>query len=278
MPAVAIAATLMLGALSPLARERLDRSTTRRPKPRSWNNRSRATATRSPRSARCTTARCSSTRTRRPRSPTRSGDWPAPTRTRSKLSGLVAARGAVLYHGAQDPTSLLPNTNIKSLNELGTRTMYGAVATGNDEQLIANLGRAQQDLKLQRKRFDKQVDGRGQQARLHRVDAQERRRGQLARDRAALAGEGRDRDAHRAGEGRGRSRDPPLARSARATAVGEWRDHACRRPTSAATRSRTCPHRRRAPRPRSSTPRRNSASRTATRRAARAPTTVPVSR
>ena len=74
-----------------------------------------------------------------------------------QLSGLVAARGAVLYQGAQDPSSLIPNTNIKSLNELGTRTMYGAVATGNDEQLIANLGRAQQDLKLLRKRFDKQV-------------------------------------------------------------------------------------------------------------------------
>jgi peptidoglycan DL-endopeptidase CwlO len=74
-----------------------------------------------------------------------------------KLSVLVAARGAVLYQGAQDPSSLLPNTNIKSVNELGARTTYGAVATGNDEQLISNLVRAQQDLKVQRKRLDQQV-------------------------------------------------------------------------------------------------------------------------
>jgi cell wall-associated NlpC family hydrolase len=74
-----------------------------------------------------------------------------------KFSGLVAARGAVLYQGAQDPSSLLPNTNIKSLNELGARTKYGAVATGNDERLISNLVRAQQDLKVQRKRLDQQV-------------------------------------------------------------------------------------------------------------------------
>ena len=64
----------------------------------------------------------------------------------------------MLYQGAQDPTSLLPNTNIKSVNELGVRTKYGAVATGNDEQLISNLVRAQQDLKIQRKQLDKQVD------------------------------------------------------------------------------------------------------------------------
>jgi peptidoglycan DL-endopeptidase CwlO len=75
----------------------------------------------------------------------------------SQLSSLVAARGAALYLGAQDPTSMLPDTNIKSLNDLGARTMYGAVATGNDQQLIANLTRAKQDLDLQRKQFDKQV-------------------------------------------------------------------------------------------------------------------------
>jgi peptidoglycan DL-endopeptidase CwlO len=74
-----------------------------------------------------------------------------------KLSGLVAARGAVLYQGAQDPTSLLPNTNIQSVNELGARTTYGAVATGNDEQLISSLVSAQQDLKIQRKKLDQQV-------------------------------------------------------------------------------------------------------------------------
>jgi len=76
---------------------------------------------------------------------------------RQQLSDLVAARGAELYQGAQDPTSLLPNTNIQSVNELGVRTQYGAVATGNDEQLISNLVRAQQDLKIQRKQLDKQV-------------------------------------------------------------------------------------------------------------------------
>jgi cell wall-associated NlpC family hydrolase len=74
-----------------------------------------------------------------------------------KLSSLVAARGAELYQGAQDPTSLLPNTDIQSVNELGVRTQYGAVATGNDEQLISNLVRAKQDLKIERTRLDHQV-------------------------------------------------------------------------------------------------------------------------
>jgi cell wall-associated NlpC family hydrolase len=75
-----------------------------------------------------------------------------------QLSSLVAERGAELYQGAQDPTSLLPNTNIQSVNELGVRTQYGAVATGNDEQLISNLVRAQQDLKIERGRLDHEVN------------------------------------------------------------------------------------------------------------------------
>jgi cell wall-associated NlpC family hydrolase len=73
-----------------------------------------------------------------------------------KLSAQVAERGAVLYQGAQDPSSILPDTNITSINELGSRTKYGAVATGNDEQLIANLERAQQDLDVQRKAYEQQ--------------------------------------------------------------------------------------------------------------------------
>jgi peptidoglycan DL-endopeptidase CwlO len=75
-----------------------------------------------------------------------------------KLSTQVAERGAVLYQGAQDPSSIFPDTNISSINELGARTKYGAVATGNDEQLIANLERAQQDLDLQRKEYEQQVN------------------------------------------------------------------------------------------------------------------------
>jgi cell wall-associated NlpC family hydrolase len=75
----------------------------------------------------------------------------------SRLSALVAARGAVLYTGAQDPASFFPDTNIKSFNELGARAKYGEIATGNDEQLIANLERAKQDLEVQRKQFDNEV-------------------------------------------------------------------------------------------------------------------------
>ena len=74
-----------------------------------------------------------------------------------KLSSLVAARGAILYQGAQDPTTLIPNTDMKSMNELGARTKYGAVATGNDEQLISNLVASKQDLAIQRKALDKQT-------------------------------------------------------------------------------------------------------------------------
>lgn len=74
-----------------------------------------------------------------------------------KLSGLVSIRAAVLYQGAGDPTSLLPNTNIQSVTELGVRTKYSAVATGNDEKLIGELQRSQQDLKLERARLDKRV-------------------------------------------------------------------------------------------------------------------------
>ena len=98
-----------------------------------------------------------------------------------QLSGLVAARGAELYQGAQDPTSLLPNTNIQSVNELGVRTQYGAVATGNDEQLISNLVRAQQDLKIQRTRLDHEVNAAKQkrdyiamaQAKVREANSQE---------------------------------------------------------------------------------------------------------
>jgi len=75
----------------------------------------------------------------------------------SALSALVSVRAAALYQGASDPMSMLPSTNIKSVNELGVRTEYGSVATGNDEQLIADLSRSQQDLRIERQRLDKRV-------------------------------------------------------------------------------------------------------------------------
>jgi cell wall-associated NlpC family hydrolase len=80
-----------------------------------------------------------------------------------KLSAQVAERGAVLYQGAQDPSSIIPDTNITSINELGARTKYGAVATGNDEHLIANLQRAQQDLDVQRKAYQQQANAAAKQ-------------------------------------------------------------------------------------------------------------------
>ena len=99
-----------------------------------------------------------------------------------KLSAQVAERGAVLYQGAQDPSSIFPDTNITSINELGARTKYGAVATGNDEQLIANLERAQQDLDVQRKAYEHQVEAAAKQrdsiaaarAEVEQASAQER--------------------------------------------------------------------------------------------------------
>lgn len=78
-------------------------------------------------------------------------------RSAGKLSSLVSIRAAVLYQGAQDPTSIIPSTNITSVNELSVRTKYGALATNNDEQLIAELQRSQQDLRLERQRLDKRV-------------------------------------------------------------------------------------------------------------------------
>ena len=75
----------------------------------------------------------------------------------SKLSDQVAARGAVLYEGASNPSSIFPSTDVATINDLGARTKYGAIATGNDEELIANLQRAQQDLELQRKQYEHQV-------------------------------------------------------------------------------------------------------------------------
>src|SRR4029078_10873817 len=74
-----------------------------------------------------------------------------------RLSALVSVRAAALYQGASNPISMLPSTNIKSVNELGVRKEYGSVATGNDEQLIADLSRSQQDLKIERQRLDKRV-------------------------------------------------------------------------------------------------------------------------
>jgi len=75
----------------------------------------------------------------------------------SRLSDLVSLRAAELYQGASNSISLLPNTNIKSVNELGVRTTYGALATGNDEQLIAELSRSKQDLEIERKRLETRV-------------------------------------------------------------------------------------------------------------------------
>ena len=75
-----------------------------------------------------------------------------------QLSALVSVRAAALYQGASDPMSaLIPSTDIKSINELGVRTEYGSVATANDERLIADLSRSQQDLKIERRRLDKRV-------------------------------------------------------------------------------------------------------------------------
>jgi cell wall-associated NlpC family hydrolase len=77
--------------------------------------------------------------------------------TAEHLSELVSIRAAALYQGASDPISLLPKMDMKSINELGVRKEYGSVATGNDEQLIAELSRSQEDLKIERKRLDKRV-------------------------------------------------------------------------------------------------------------------------
>ena len=183
---------------------------------------------------------------------------------RQQLSDLVAARGAELYQGAQDPTSLLPNTNIQSVNELGVRTQYGAVATGNDEQLISNLVRAQQDLKIQRKQLDKQVAAAkakrdlisATQQKVEEANSQETEllsqvKGQIAT--LIAAGE----------SAAGRGRRVPRSHNSRTRATAR---RAFRPPTSAETRSRTSPHRHRAPRPRSHTRKRSSASRINTRR------------
>ncbi len=105
----------------------------------------------------------------------------------SRLSDLVAARGAALYTGAQDPTTLLPDTNIKSFNELGARTKYGEITTGNDEQLIANLERAQQDLEVQRKQYNNASRRGREEARRHRRNARQRRAGEPTAARAAVA-------------------------------------------------------------------------------------------
>jgi peptidoglycan DL-endopeptidase CwlO len=66
---------------------------------------------------------------------------------------LVALRAAALYTGSSTP-SLLPTANIRTVNELSVRTKYGALATGRDESAIANLERAQADLKVRRKELD----------------------------------------------------------------------------------------------------------------------------
>ena len=197
-----------------------------------------------------------------------------------ELSDLVAARGAALYQGAQDPTSLLPNTNIKSISELGARTKYGAVATGNDEQLIANLVRAEQDLTIQRKEFDKQVEEAAKKrdsiaaARQGIEEANSRDRG------TALAGEGRDRHPHPAGEGAPAGRAPGRAQRARQQRIEPGQRRVTRAVLVGGRRHDPEPARAvaRAPRPRSRTRRRSSASRTSTRPAARTPSTAPGSR
>lgn len=67
---------------------------------------------------------------------------------------LVSLRAAELYRGASDP-SLLPDTDVKTVNELSIRAKYGALATDRDENLIAKLEGAQADQRARRKVLDK---------------------------------------------------------------------------------------------------------------------------
>ena len=98
-------------------------------------------------------------------------------RSEAELAKAAVAAGkaelASSPHGAPSSTRArrtrprcIPNTDMKSMNELGVRTKYGAVATGNDEQLISNLVASKQDLAIQRKALDKQISRSRRQARL----------------------------------------------------------------------------------------------------------------
>ena len=197
-----------------------------------------------------------------------------------QLSSLVAARGAVLYQGAQDPSSLLPSTDIKSVNELGARTTYGAVATGNDEQLISNLVRSEQDLTFQRKQLDKKLAAAAkerdqiaanresvEQANSRAQELLSQVKGQIATLDPAAAGAGGGRTA-------GGTREPLGER----IESGQRGNAPSRPPMSAATRYRVSRRLRPRQRSRLRTPKRNSASRTSTRRADPTPSTAPASR
>ena len=105
----------------------------------------------------------------------------------SRLSDLVAARGAALYTGAQDPTTLLPDTNIKSFNELGARAKYGEITTGNDEQLIANLERATARPRSATQAVQQPSRRGREEARRHRRNARQRRAGEPTAARAVVA-------------------------------------------------------------------------------------------
>ena len=74
-----------------------------------------------------------------------------------KLRGLVSAEAAVLYTGRRGPDFAAPEHE----HHVGRRAQRAHAvrrgATGNDEQLIAELEKSQQDLKIEQKALDKQV-------------------------------------------------------------------------------------------------------------------------
>ena len=65
----------------------------------------------------------------------------------------VSQRAAALYRGASG-ASFLPTDDVESFNEMSVRSKYGALANDRDQSLIANLGRTQEDLAIQRKELD----------------------------------------------------------------------------------------------------------------------------
>jgi len=74
-------------------------------------------------------------------------------RSTAVLRSRVAERGAALYMtaGSQTPLSW---TDVTDLNDAGSRSMYGAVATDRDSQLLDQLRAAQQDLDVAEARFE----------------------------------------------------------------------------------------------------------------------------
>lgn len=73
----------------------------------------------------------------------------------NRITGLLSRRASTIYKGAATGTPLRA-TNVKKINELGSRSKYAAAAAENDGSLLETLQRSREELAVQRAELERQ--------------------------------------------------------------------------------------------------------------------------